>query len=439
MDFADALAYLDAHINREAVAGDWDDLSIDGPTALMAALGDPHTTYPVVHVTGTNGKGTVVRMVERLLASSGVVAGTYTSPHLQHLTERIARSTEPISEDDLGRVIGDIAAIVDHVSRQQSPALSPSYFELLTAAAFSWFGEVAVEAAVVEVGIFGRFDATNVVNSEVAVVTNVGKDHTDGAPGWAEKVAFEKAGIIKADSAAVIGEVDPALRPIFEAEAAREFFWYGEDFEVMDAAVSIGGRILALRTPAGEVDEVFLPMHGAHQATNAAIALMTAEAFFGRGLEAEVVQEAFAALEHPGRFEIVGREPLIVLDGAHNPPSARALAQTMAEEFSVTGSRIAVVGMIDRDPGEFFDELGIGGFDLVIATAPASGRAVPAAEVAAAASRRGVDTETITTVSEAVDRARIVADELDMVVITGSLYTVGEARTHLQLTGSQEG
>ncbi len=426
MTFAEANEWLDAHINREAVAGDWDDLSLVGPERLMAVLGDPHRAFPVIHVTGTNGKGTVSRMIERILSAAGLSVGVYASPHVESITERMSRSGEQISEAEFGEVVGGIAALEAMFDG------TPSYFELLTAAAFRWFSDVAVDVAVVEVGIFGRFDATNVVEADVAVITNVGKDHTDGEGQWREKIAFEKAGIIKPGSAVVLGHIDDDLVSIFAAEPHRQLYRGGLDFELSDRQVAVGGQMLAVNTPNGQLDELYLPLHGAHMGDNAATALMAVEAFFGRPVEPEIAQTALAAVEAPGRFEVISIEPLVVLDGAHNVPAAAAVKETLNSEITVTGTRIAVVGMLERDASEVLEALDITSFDVVIACAPDSGRAIPADELAAAARGLGASTEVVPTVADAVERALVIAGELDLILVTGSVYTIGEARSHLR-------
>jgi len=426
MSFAEANEWLNRHINREAVAGDWDTLSLVGPERLMAIMGDPHRAFPVIHVTGTNGKGTVSRMIERLLSAAGLTVGVFASPHLESITERMSRSGDDITESEFGEVIGGIAAMEAMFDS------TPSYFELLTAAAFRWFSDTAVDVAVVEVGIFGRFDATNVVDAEVAVITNVGKDHTDGEGEWQQKIAFEKAGIIKPDSAVVLGPVADELASIFSAEPHRVLFRAETDFELTDRQVAVGGQMLAVHTPFGDLDEVYLPLHGEHQGENAAIALMAAEAFFGRALQAEIVQTAMAAVEGPGRFEVISVEPLVVLDTAHNVPAAAAVVDTLNSEITVSGTRIAVVGMLERNADEVLAAFDIASFDVVIACTPDSGRAIPAPDLAASARALGASAEVVPTVADAVERALVIAGELDLILITGSAYTVGEARRHLR-------
>jgi dihydrofolate synthase / folylpolyglutamate synthase len=432
LDFDDARAYLDAHIDLEKTsgisAGHVAGLSLDRMRLIAEVLGDPQFDYPVIHVTGTNGKGSTARMITALVAAHQLSVGTYTSPHLEHVTERISRNGEPIALDQMARVVSEIAALEE----QQFFADRPSYFELLTATAFAWFSEEAVDAAVLEVGLLGRYDATNVANAQVAVVTNIGRDHTDGVGDWRARIAAEKAGIVKPGSHLVLGEPDPELRPLFVAEDPVETWVRDEDFGVETDRLALGGHVVDLRTPFGRHEDVFLPVHGAHQADNAAVAVAAAEAFFGRALHADVVAEAFAGLRLPGRFEVLHRAPLLVLDGAHNADGAATVAATLADEFDVAGTRHWVLGMLGgRDLDEMLDALGVRPGDRVVATTPPSPRGVPAPELAKLVAEREIDVEAVPSVDHAVERAwrRAEAGEDDLVMVTGSLYTAGAART----------
>jgi len=333
----------------------------------------------------------------------------------------------PIDDDALAESISAIAEV------EPIAGITPSYFEILTAAAFRWFGDVAVDVAVIEVGMLGRWDATNVADGTVAVLTNVGHDHTDGVGAWREAIAEEKVGIVKPGSTFVVGEADPELRPIFAAAPAAETWIRQQDFDVDQALLALGGRSVDLRTPSGVIEEVFVPLHGAHQADNAAIALAAAEAFFGRELEEDVVREAFAAVRVPGRFEVVHREPTVVLDAAHNVDGAAACAATLAEEFTLSGSLVIVAGLLrGRDPVEMLKALGATDAGFIVACTPDSPRAIPAPELAAAAESLGIVSESMSTVEDAVERALALSSPDDFVLVTGSLYVVGPARSFLQ-------
>ena len=281
-------------------------------------LGDPQTAYPVIHLTGTNGKGSTARMLEALLRGHGLSVGLYTSPHLESLNERLVWDGRPIEDDELAEVLSELASLESLFEGE------PTWFELVTAAAFAWFAQQAVDVAVVEVGLLGRYDATNVADGLVAVVTNVGRDHTDGGGGWREAIAGEKAGIIKPGSTLVLGETDAgaACRSSRPRSTSGPGVGTGTSPPSATGSPSAAGCSTSAR-PAGRLEDVYLPVHGAHQGENLALAVAAAEAFFDRPLDPEVVGESLADLKIPGRFEILGREPLVVLDGAHNPTASR--------------------------------------------------------------------------------------------------------------------
>jgi dihydrofolate synthase/folylpolyglutamate synthase len=390
---------------------------------LCHVLGDPQHAQPTVHITGTNGKGSVARMATALIGAHDLTVGTFTSPDLESINERLARNGEPISDAQLAAVLSDLAALeplLDH---------TPSRFELLVGAALRWFSDEAVQAAVVEVGLLGRWDATNVIDAEVAVLTNVGLDHTDGVGDWRRRVAEEKAGIVKEGSTFVLGETDPALADIFAATPARTIWKRGVDFDCTSSALAVGGRTLDLRTPGGSYDDVFLPLHGEHQALNAAVALTAVEAFFDRPLDADVVAEAFASVRNPGRFEVLGHEPLVVLDGAHNPDGASAAARTLAEEFTIVGDRRLVVGLLrGRDPHDLLQRLGAASAAEVVCCAPDWPRAVPPDELAGVVRAVGGRPTVADSVADALRQALASSGPDDAVLVAGSLYTVGAAR-----------
>ncbi|MCB1040759.1 MAG: bifunctional folylpolyglutamate synthase/dihydrofolate synthase [Acidimicrobiales bacterium] len=427
MNLTAALRYLDHHTNLEATAGRAEGLSLDRMRALVGALGDPQLAYPVIHITGTNGKGSVARMVTSLLREAGLGVGTYTSPHLEQINERISYDGEPIGDEDLAGAIAAVAAVEDLAG------IVPSYFEILTAAAFVHFADRAVDVAVVEVGMLGRWDATNVVEAAVAVLTNVGRDHTDGEGDWRRAIAEEKAGIVKPTSTFVCGETGDDLRELLASTPAERTWWRGTDFDCDQHVLAVGGRSLELRTPHHVVDDVPLPLHGAHQADNAAIALAAVEAFFDRALDDEVVREGFAAVTVPGRFEVVHREPTVVLDAAHNLDGAETCAETLRDEFTLSGTLIYVTGFLGgRDPREMLEALGAGDAGFLVACTPESPRAIPAPEVAAAADALGIVAEAVPNVADAVERALALAGADDFVLVTGSLYVVGPARALLR-------
>lgn len=398
--------------------------------ALVDVLGEPQRAYPVIHLTGTNGKGSVARMVSTLLSAHGLTVGTYTSPHLQRLNERITRDGEPIDDESLADVVELLRQVEPLVVERTGR--TPSWFELLTAAAFVWFADVAVDVAVVEVGLLGRYDATNVADGAVAVLTNVDGDHTDFRPGWREAVAAEKVGIVKPGATFVLGEADEQLRSVLTDTPAERTWVRDVDFGAEDDRLGVGGRVATVRTPHGVLEDLLVPVWGAHQADNLAVAVAATEAFFDRPLDRTVALGALAELTLPGRCEVVGRHPLVVLDGAHNASGAEVLASTIAEDFAFTDDLVLVVGTLQgRDPVALLEALRAPAASLVVATEPPTVRGLPAAELAAAAAAMGAEVEIVPEARDAVGRALAVAGPDDLVCVTGSLYLVGAVRPWL--------
>ncbi|GAA3064104.1 hypothetical protein GCM10020000_54640 [Streptomyces olivoverticillatus] len=324
--------------------------------ALMDILGQPQRSYPSIHITGTNGKTSTARMIEALLAAFDLRTGRYTSPHVQSVTERISLDGAPISAERFIETYRDIEPYVRMVDEREDYRLS--FFEVLTGMAFAAFADAPVDVAVVEVGMGGTWDATNVVDGTVAVITPIALDHTDRLGETPGDIATEKSGIIKPDATVVLAQqpVDAAqvvLKHSVEVDAtvAREGMEYG----VTGREVAVGGQLLTLRGLGGEYPEVFLPLYGAHQAHNAAVALAAVEAFFGIGsqhartLDIDTVRRAFASVSSPGWLEVVRSSPTVVLDAAHNPAGARAAAEGVTEAFGFS-RLVGVVGTsADKD------------------------------------------------------------------------------------------
>ena len=401
-------------------------LRLERIARLAELLGEPQHAYPVIHLTGTNGKGSTARMLTALLGAQGLAVGTYTSPHLQRVNERLSYGGEPIPDEDLVEVLDAVARAEPLIGSR------PTHFEVLSAAAFRWFADVAVDVAVVEVGLGGRWDATNIVDAQVAVVTNVSLDHADTMGPELTDIAREKAGIVKPGSTLVLGETDPDLARIFEQAGASDVWYRGRDFGCRSNRLAHDGRVVDLYTPGASYPGLYLPVHGAYQADNAAAALAAAEAFFAAPLSEEVVADAMADLRLPGRMEVMARNPLCVLDGAHNPAGAWAAAAAVDEAFASVGGRVLVVGMLQgRDPTAMLQAFDAGAARLVVTCPPPSPRALPAAEVAAAARALGAATEEASSVPEAVATALALARPDELVLVTGSLYVVGAARAAL--------
>ena len=433
MDYPEALRFLDRFVNREATAGRIHGLSLDAMWGLVTTMGNPQVDLRAIHVTGTNGKGSVVGMAGGLLTANGLRVGEYTSPHVDTIRERLSLGGEMITEDEFGDLIGGVA----HYA--QAAPESPSYFELLTAAALLWFSSEAVDAALVEVGLLGRFDATNVVDATVVVVTNVGRDHTDGRGEWRRAVAGEKAGIVVEGHPLVLGEPAADVRDLFVSEGAEPVLVRGEDFGVENARLAVGGQVVSLWGPHGHHREVYLPMYGPGQADNAAAALTAVEAFLGGPLGDDVVAEGLGGISLPGRMEVLARRPLVVADGAHNKNAAHHLASAITEAF--TWNRlILVLGVLDpHDPTEIIDELSVLSPEVVVTCTAPSGRAVPVELLAAAGADRGWEVEAVSDPTDAVARAVGLAGEDDLVLVAGTFYIVSPARRAVSALGVHGG
>ncbi|HYD09156.1 MAG TPA: Mur ligase family protein [Acidimicrobiales bacterium] len=424
--YDDAIEYLESHVNFEQQSPTKEGApSLDRMRALCAAMADPQHTAPVIHVTGTNGKGSTTRMITALLVAHGLSVGTYTSPDIERVTERLSWNGERITDEDFAEQLLAVAEI------EAITGVRPTRFDILTLAAFRWFAEIAVDVMVLEVGLGGRWDSTNVADATVAVVTNVGLDHVDIIGPLREDIAREKSGIVKPGSTLVIGETDPAIVEIFEAARPQRTWRRGREFAVDENRVAVGGRAIDIHTGTTIYDDVFVSLHGAHQGENASLAVAAVEAFFERSTPEDVVREALASVQVPGRFEVMGRGPLLVIDGAHNAPGAAAAASTL-DDFRVDGARILVVGTNrPHDPVELLEALDARSSALVIGTNADFPRAVSAEDMAAAAESMGITAVAVPGVAAAVAEARRRAAPEDAILVTGSLYVVGEARRAL--------
>ena len=409
--------------------------------ALTELLDDPQRTYPVIHLTGTNGKGSTAAMIESLLRADGLRTGRFTSPHVMNVTERITIDGEPISDerfDDLWREIEPYVALVD---RQQIDGVSMTFFEIITAMAYAAFADAPVDVAVVEVGLGGAWDATNVADADVAVVTPIDLDHTHLLGRTIAEITREKAGIIKPGAHAILAGQSVEAAEILLARCAevgalpqRE----GIDFGVIDRKLAVSGQLIRLSSADGPVDDIFLPLYGAHQAANAGQALAAVEAFLGlKALDPDVVREGFAQVHFPGRLELVRRSPAVVLDAAHNPHGARAVAAAITEAFDFTPLIGVIAVMGDKDARgilEVFEEI----MNHVVTTQVAStSRGMPAEVLGELASEVfGASRVTVVPrLDNAIDQAVTLA-EVDVVgsagvLITGSVVAIGEARTLL--------
>jgi dihydrofolate synthase/folylpolyglutamate synthase len=417
--------------------------------ALLDLLGNPQTSYPVIQIAGTNGKTSTARMIDALLDRSGLRVGRFTSPHLQLVTERIALDGAPISADQYVEFYTDIAPYIDLVdaASAKQDGLPLSKFEILTAMAYAAFADVPVDAAVVEVGLGGTWDSTNVADAKIAVITPIGIDHTEYLGDTLTEIAGNKAGIIKADSIAVIGPQEPEamtaiLRRTVEVDAFVARF--GSEFAVLDRSFAVGGQRLTLQGLGGVYEDIFLPLAGEHQATNAAIALAAVEAFFGAGagrqLDIASVQDGFAAVASPGRLERVRTSPTIMVDAAHNPHGAKALAAALSLEFSFSRLVGVLAVMSDKDTRGILEALA-DSFDEVVITRNSSPRSMPVAELAELAidvfgeEKVHVADRMDGAIALAVDLVEAGADDVagTGVIITGSVVSAGDGRSLLGL------
>jgi dihydrofolate synthase/folylpolyglutamate synthase len=414
--------------------------SLDRISLLCDALGSPQLSYPTIHIGGTNGKTSTTRFIDSLLYAHGLRTGRFTSPHLEDFRERISINGDMIDAQELIFNYNDIAAYFDFVdSKLPNPI---SFFEAVTGLAMAAFAEHPVDVGIFEVGMGGQWDATNVIQSKVAVITPIGMDHMEYLGNTIGEIAQTKAGILKADSFAVLTNQEPEVAKILLARAAElgiDVAREGIEYEVMSRQMAVGGQLLTIRGTKDVYSDLFLPLHGKHQAANAAAALVAAEAFFGdQHLDLEAVRTGFAEATSPGRFEIVRREPTVILDAAHNPHGAKTLANTLQEEFTF-GRVIAVVGVFaDKDAAGIFNEIK-DVVDGVIVTQSSSPRALTANELAKVA-RAFIDADRIfiepdlrTAIEKAIADANHPMEEESVgVLITGSVITVGEARAILK-------
>lgn len=405
-------------------------------TALAQLLGEPQRTYPSVHVTGTNGKTSTSRLVAALLAALGIQSGTYTSPHLQTVRERLRVGNDMMSKQQFAGVYQDIAPLAELVDSERSPSAERvTYFEMLTAMAYWWFADYPVEVGVFEVGMGGIWDATNLVRGEVAVMTSIDVDHPELGTSPAE-TAVEKTGIIKPGATVVSAAQPPDVLAVIRAAAERRdatLLVEGDDFSVDERRLAVGGQMMTLRTPSRRHTELFLPLHGHYQAENAAVALAALHAFLGglERIEDDVVRAAFANVEVPGRLEVVHRSPTVLLDGAHNPAGAQRAAAAIQEAFAFRDLVLVAACLADKNIVGILRALRDFASHVVVTRAPSS-RAATLEEMERAArsvwAGTSVAVERAETVAEALAKATGVTGPSDGVLVTGSLYTVGAAR-----------
>lgn len=427
MRFPDALADLDAREPERMLP----DLS--RITALAELLDQPQLTYPTIHVTGTNGKTTTARLLTALACAHGLSTGTYTSPHLHSVTERIAVCGEPIAEEEFGDEYGRLLPFLELVDGRGERV---TYFEALTALAYLWFSDRPVALGVFEVGMGGTWDATNLVSGDVAVLCPIALDHPE-LGSTVPEVAAEKAGIIKEGKLVVCREQPPEALEVVASRCAdltARLLVEGTDFALAARQPAVGGQALSIRGLHGTYEDVFLPLFGEHAARNAAAAVAALEAFLQRGLSGDAVREALGGATSPGRLEVVERRPLVVADGAHNPAAAEALAAALPEAFAWERLHLVIAVSANKDiPGIV---RALAPLDpRAYATRHSTPRSAPPAVVADACRSAGIVTEEFGSVGEALGAARAAAGEADLILLTGSLYTVADARRAVATDG----
>jgi dihydrofolate synthase/folylpolyglutamate synthase len=415
---------------------------LDRITDLLDLLGSPQRAYPSIHITGTNGKTTTARMIDALLQAFGIRTGRYTSPHLESVTERIALDGVPLDPARFAEVYDEVAPFAEIVDARHPDRVT--YFEFLTAMGFAAFADAPVEVAVVEVGLGGRWDATNVVDAPVAVVTPIGLDHVGILGDTIAAIAGEKAGIIHPGAVVVAASQPEAAAAALTnraSEVGAAIWSEGAQFGVRSRTLAVGGQLLDLQGVGGIYDGIVLPLHGAHQAVNAATALAAVEAFFGAGdrgrLDLDAVREGFASVTSPGRLEVVRRGPTVLLDGAHNPAGAAALAAAIEDEFDFDRLVAVVAVLDDKDAAGFLGELEpvVGS---VVVTTNTSPRALPVDALAEVAADVFGDDRVVAVarLDDAIERAIALAEAGSLggggVLVTGSIVTVGEARRLLR-------
>jgi dihydrofolate synthase/folylpolyglutamate synthase len=406
-------------------------------SALVDMLGSPQLTYPTIHIGGTNGKTTTSRMVDSLLFEMGLRTGRFTSPHLESYLERICINGQPIDAKEMIFSFNDISPYLDLMDTKFDNPIS--FFEAITALAFAAFAEHPIDVGVIEVGMGGQWDATNVVDADVSVIMPIGLDHMEYLGNTIAEIATTKAGIIKEQGFVVLAQQEPEaavelLRRAAEvgADVARE----GLEYSIDSRAIAVGGQLISITGLRGHYDDIFLPLHGKHQASNAAAALIAVEAFFGeQDLDIDAVRAGFANVTSPGRCEIIHRDPTIILDAAHNPHGAKAIAETIQSEFTFDDVTGIVALMADKDALGILQALEPI-MNQIIVTTNSAARSMPVSDLEALATQVfGADRVFAQlTLADAIEKAikdsvRPLSDESLAILITGSVVTVGEART----------
>lgn len=421
--------------------------SLDRMRMVMDLLGDPQSTFPVIHLTGTNGKTSTARLMDAILTEFGLTTGRFTSPHLTDVRERIALGDEPLSAERFVAAYDDVAPYVAMVDAQSLEQGGPrmTFFEVLTTMAYAMFADAPVHVAIVEVGLGGSWDATNVADGQVAVITPIGLDHQEYLGDTIEAIAAEKAGIIKEGASAVVAEQEMDALVVIQERAVgvgARLLLQGAAFAVTARTVAVGGQLIGITTPAGRYEDLFVPLHGVHQSENAALALTAVEAFLTGGeqmLDIDTVRAGLARATSPGRLELVRSSPTIFVDAAHNPHGAQALAAAIRESFVFT-TLIGVIGVLRGKDAEGILEALEPVLDHVVVTRSSSPRAMAVTELADIA--RGIfgdhRVSEVSALPDALDVAATLAEADGLggaVLATGSVVTAADVKTLLSRSG----
>jgi len=424
MNYEQAIAYVERHIGRGGEPG------LDRINDLLDLMGRPQEGYPIVHVAGTNGKTSTARLATLVLVAHGLTTGTYTSPHLQRIEERLAINGRFSTSEEFAQAVSDVAAFAD--LREGAGDTPNTYFEITTAAAFAFFADQAVNGGVLEVGLGGRLDSTNVVEAEVCVVTSIGEDHTEFLGEDIKDIAAEKLAIAGIGSILITGELPDAAMDVANRRARElgiQHRRYDHDYGIDSYERGVGGWLTTINGAETTYEDIFLPLHGRYQLTNLAMAVASAEALVGRKLDVEALRDAAAVATAPGRMEALASSPFVMVDGAHNADGVESLVESLREEYPTTRWHLVLGVMGDKNVELMVEHLApvVKG---VITTAVDNSRAIPAVELAERVSKVIPDVQVLTSdsVEYGLDMARAEAGAEGAILVTGSIYVVGEVR-----------
>lgn len=429
MDYPAALAYLDAHIGHGMRPG------LERIKALLEMMGHPEEGYPIIHVAGTNGKTSTSRIVTAVLAAHGLNTGTFISPHLQRVEERIGVNGRQATPEEFAQALSDVAAFADIFESRGTDRLT--YFELTTAIAFAWFSEMAVDVGVVEVGLGGRLDATNAARGEVAVVTGIDFDHTEFLGDSLAAIAAEKLAITKQGATLVTGPLPPEAREIAAIVAHQQsarHLAYQRDFLLEGSSQAVGGWLCEVSGVEGDYDDLFLPLLGRHQVINMTVAIAACEALLGRALDGDALRRGLEAVTSPGRLEPIASNPLVVLDGAHNRQGFASLARALDESFEPRRWVLLFAAMKDKDIPGMLGELAGRVFASVVTSSGADRSYLPEDLAVLVSEALDIDAQAVVEPDLALGTAQRLAGPEGGVIVAGSLYLVGLIRSIVEGT-----